>query len=326
MGRPRRIEWTEEKIEAMKKYYPIGEYELLFKILGCDDINYVRYMAVELNLSADFYFYTEEDIEFIKKNYRIMKIKDKARILNKPPTAIQRKANKIGLIKYKKWEDEEIELLKKEYPHYSNQYLAKYIFPNRSKESINNMARKLGIQKTNEKNNKIYDKQEMIDDLKELAIKLNRTPLLEELASNNLASSKTYERYFGGYTKACELAGLEINATSYGNANIYYSSLGDICYSKAELIVTEFFIENKIEYKKDLPYREIVSDERCGTKRTDWVLSDGSVVEYWGYPKKEDYYIGVAIKVKICEDNDIKLIQLVRKDLTKLHEIFSQYL
>jgi hypothetical protein len=326
VGRPWKFEWNEEKIEAMKKYYPTGEYELLFEALGYNDINSVRHMAKKLNLSADFHYYSDEDLKFIKENYMIMGNIDIGKILNRPPATIQRKANEMGLIKYEKWTDEEIELLKEKYPDYSNEYLAENIFPNRSKNSVNIMSGKLGLQKSEEKNNKFYDKAQMIDELKRLAEKLNRTPLVEELSANGLPSSKSYERYFDGYKNACRLAGLEINVSLYGKAKIYYSSTGDVCFSMAELIVTEFFIENKIQYTKDIMYREIISDKRCGTKRTDWILKDGSVVEYWGYPNVDDYDIGVALKIKICEDNNINLIQLVRKNLTKLHEVFSQYL
>jgi hypothetical protein len=146
------------------------------------------------------------------------------------------------------------------------------------------------------------------------------------LISNGLPSDATYRRYFGGYREACELAGLEINSDLFGHAKTYRSSRRDLCFSKSELIITEFFIENNIEYKKDVYYKDIIEDDRCGTKRTDWVLCDGSVIEYWGYPKIDSYIIGVKIKIEICNDNNINLIQLVRKDLTKLRNIFAKYL
>jgi hypothetical protein len=255
-----------------------------------------------------------------------MKNKEMAKILNKKESGIYDQANKIGLIKYAKWTDEELNLLREKYPYYSNEYLSRNIFPNRSKDSINIMGGKLNLKKTQEKKNKFYDKEEILKMLSDLSKKLNRTPLIGELVINGLPSDTTYRRYFGGYQEACRLAGLEPNYDLWGRARVFYSSNGDICYSNAELIITEFLILNKINYKKDKMYCDIVNDFRCGTKRTDWFLEDGTIVEYWGYPKVEDYKPNMELKIQICKDNNINLIEINRKDFTKLHKVFGQYL
>jgi hypothetical protein len=325
-GRKWKYEWSEEKINAMKKYYPLGEYELLFEILGHRDIDSLRYIAKKLGLKSNYYYFSKADIEFIKNNFEKIGYKKIASILNRTEGSIESKAIKLGLTSPRDWSVEEIKLLKEKYPHYTNDYLSRKIFPKRTLDSINLMACKLGIKKSEEQNNKIYDKCEMLEELVILANKLNRTPLVEELVIYGLASNKTYERYFDGYQNACRLAGLEPNYDLWGRAKVFYSSRGDVCFSNAELIVTEFLINNNILYNKDVLYSKIVLDDRCGTKRTDWVLEDKTIVEYWGYPKVEDYIPNMNLKIQICKDNNIKLIEINRKDLTKLHKVFGQYL
>jgi len=327
LGAQYQFDWTEERINFLKLYYPHRQYDLLFRSLdGYDNIDCIRHFAKKMGVKVVGYRYTDDETNFIKNNYDKLGYDKIAKILNKSYSGIQTQVAKMGLIKSEKWTEKEISLLKEFYAVYSNDYLSRKVLTNRKAENINNMACKLGLNKSVEKRNKIYEKQEMLEKLYELSIKLNRTPLVEELVPNGLPSSKTYERYFDGYQTACRTAGLEPNYDLWGRAKVFYSSNGDICFSNAELIVTEFFIQNKINYKKDTMYRDVVNDIRCGTKRTDWILDDGSIVEYWGYPKVEDYIPGMELKIKICNDNKIKLIELNRKDLTKLHKIFSQYI
>ena len=326
MGRPENYEWTEEKIAILKKYYPIRDYKNLFKELEYDDIDCIRHKAMRLEIAVIGYHYTKDEIKFIKDNYEKMSYKEIGDILNKSDSGVATQVKNLGLIKIAKWTEEELNLLKEKYPYYSNEYLSRNILPNRNKESINLMASKLKLKKAKEQNNKVYDKEEILAMLLDLSKKLNRTPLIEELTINGLPSDTTYRRRFGGYKNACRLAGLEPNYDLWGRAKVFYSSNGDICFSNAELIITEFLITNKISYEKDKMYCDIVDDFRCGTKRVDWFLNDGSIAEYWGYPKVEDYKPSMELKIQICKDNKINLIEINRKDLTKLHNIFSQYI
>ena len=320
-----KFKWTDEKIEILIKYYPTREYDKMFEELNYFNLDNIRHKAKKLGIKVVEYNYTNEDIAFIEKNFKTMKYEEMSKILGKTISSIQSKIRNLGLIKSAKWTEEELELLREVYPYYPNEYLERKYFIGRKSFSIRNMALKIGLHKK-EDNFLFYNPQDIIERLSDLATKLGRTPLIDELIPNNLPSERTYNRYFGGYRNACELAGLEINCDLFGNAKKYYSSNKDLCFSKSELIITEFFIKNNMWYTKDTRYSEIISDKRCGTKRTDWVLKDGTIVEFWGFPKFEGYVDGMNLKIRICKENNLNLIELFRKDLTKLHNIFSQYL
>ena len=224
MGRPNIFEWTEEKINYLKEYYPLREYDILFEKLGTNNLDLIRHKAMDLSIKVVGYDYTDQDIEFLKNNYDKISYEDIAEILSKTVSSISIKINRLGLKKSEKWSEDEIELLKEKYPHYTNKYLSEKIFIGRKPYSIRTKALKLGLHKSEEKGLHFFDKDEMITLLIKLSEKLGRTPSLEEISIYNLPSSKSYERYFGGYRNACILAGLEINESLWGNAKIYLSS------------------------------------------------------------------------------------------------------
>jgi hypothetical protein len=47
-------------------------------------------------------------------------------------------------------------------------------------------------------------------------------------------------------------------------------------------------IANNIQYKKEVYYRDYISDTRCGDKRFDWVIGD-YFIEFFGMPGKKHY-------------------------------------
>lgn len=134
----------------------------------------------------------------------------------------------------------------------------------------------------------------------------------------------TYIRKFGSYSNACKLLDLPININIFGNSVQAYTSInGDICYSSSELIITNYLYANGINYKKEVLYKDIINDERCKSKRCDWLISDNIIVEFFGMPRKKFYEIRMNEKRVICKDNNIRLIELFEKDLRKLDKIFN---
>ena len=264
------FKWNQEKIDILKEYYPTKQYDIIFKKIGTTNMDSIRHKAMECGITVDPP-YTDDDIEFIKNNFLDMKYEDIANILGKTVSSLTTKINNLGLKKSIKWSKKEKELLIKNYYKYTNYYLSKNILIGRNKDSINTMARKLGLKKSKNKRNKFYDKDELLNALINLAEELGRTPMCDELSHHGLPSDTTYRRYFGGYKKACLLAGLEPNYVPHGNAKIYLSSMNDICYSWSEYIVTEFFIDNEIYYNKEVLYSQIIDSESCGNKRMDWL-------------------------------------------------------
>ena len=322
-----RYKWTNNRIKILKELYPSGNYELLMKKLENNNIDSIRCKASQLNIIIEKNRdYSPDEIDFLIKNYNTLSYDEIAKKLNRTLSGVYSKINKLGLKINQFWTDEDIKLLKTVYPHYTNKYLSEKYFPNRKPENIRSMALKLGFHKTKEKSVKWYDKDQMIEQLKELGEHLERTPRGDELVLYGLPSVKTFERRFGGYQNACELANLNPNSSLFGKSNVYYSINNDLCFSKSELLITNFLIDNGIIYKKEEMYNKYCEDDRCGLKRVDWVIEKNIFVEYFGMPEKIFYFERMKEKRNICSDNNIELIEIFKKDLTKLHTIFSQYL
>lgn len=320
------FKWTDEKINILKEVYPTNDWNILIDKLGTNDKMIIMSKASSLKIKAEKYFYTEEEVNFLKNNYMDMSCKELSLNLGKTISSVKEKMNKLRLVKVEKWSEDELVLLENVYPHYPNRYLSEKFFVNRASYSIRRMALKLGYHKTKEKGMKRFNSDDMLERLKNLSIKLGRTPLYNELVGYGLPSPKSYERYFGGYINACELLDLEINCSIFGLNNGCYSINNDFCYSKSEKVVTDFFINNNVKYIKEDYYRNYINDNRCNTKRVDWVIGDNVFVEFFGLPKNKKYYEKMEIKRSICNDNNVVLTELFEKDLTKLHNIFGQYL
>lgn len=89
--------------------------------------------------------YTQEELEYIEKNYINMTAKELATKLNKPIGSINNVTRKMGLIKqqHRPWNDSEIEYLKNNYIEKTSEEIGKYL--NRSVQSVNAERDKLGL-------------------------------------------------------------------------------------------------------------------------------------------------------------------------------------
>lgn len=99
----------------------------------------------------------------------------------------------------------------------------------------------------------IRSKEEMLDDFNNLFLKLKRIPYVRELDNiMNTASWSTYIKHFGSIENVCKL--LNIDYKKYykgtGAGKICFDKNGDKCRSFVECVITNFYIDNKLEYKK----------------------------------------------------------------------------
>jgi hypothetical protein len=189
------------------------------------------------------------------------------------------------------------------------------MFNGRTSSSIMSEAMKLGLSKTPHLF-AIYNKEELIKDLQEFAKELCRTPIgIEVSANKNMAHHMSYVRYFGSYTNACKEAGLvPCYDGSVYVTHVYYSKNNDLCLSQAELQITNLFIDNDVDYLKEVMYRDLVKDDYRGFKRCDWVLGD-LVVEYFGMPERVSYQKRIVEKRELCEKNGLQLLELYPEDI-----------
>ena len=129
---------------------------------------------------------------------------------------------------------------------------------------------------------------------------------------------------FGSYNKFMEFC--EVAPRSASSFNHHCIALdGHMCNSYSERAVDDFFYQNGISHKKEVYYKEL------GVKthkklRTDWVLSDGTVVEFCGMMRIKDYANRVDEKKMLLSQHEISSKFLDYEDLSKLNEIFKEHL
>ncbi|PZT57504.1 homing endonuclease associated repeat-containing protein [Paenibacillus silvae] len=318
--------WTQEELDILQLSYPCETWEMILKLIPKFSKSEITQKASRMGISRDLFQYTDEDIEVFKKHYGTMSVKSfiDSFFPNKSESAILTKANRLGLKSREHWSDDENNILFKHYSSITNKELKHKFLNNRTLTAITCQATNLGLKKT-EITNIQFSKNELIENLLKLSSKLGRTPTCDDLlVDDNAPSPSTYHRYFGSYSNACLEAGLKVNPiNTFGNTGFHEASDGTLCLSAAEVTITEFLIENDIKFQKEVMYSDIIDDERCGKKRCDWLLCDGTVIEYFGMPERESYKLKMKQKIELCKDNKIKLIALYRKDLNKLHKIFK---
>ncbi len=312
-------EWNLEKIKFLKENYSKIPLKTLAKKLNVTyDCLLHKAMSLKIKKKEDF-IWTDEKDNILINNYSIGNVnfiyeyfKDISKnIILKRIQFLKLKADSHW------WNDNEISLLKQVYPNFTNKYISKNYFPNKTPNNIRTMANNMKLYKTKEKGIKWYNSEEILLKLKSLAEKLERTPLISELVSNNLPSDTTYRRYFGGYRKACEILGLKPNYTLFGAPlNVCLSKNNDTCDSYSEVFITNFLIDNNIKYIKNKSYKNLFNINDFGMKRFDWYLPDTNiVVEYFGMMGNVDYEEGVKTKQFLCNKYNINLLSIYPKEL-----------
>lgn len=322
-----KILWNEERVNILKEFYSNDSWEDLYLRLGTNNRMAIQSKASKLRIKRNIKDenvslpsrsgeFTEIEDDYIIKNYNNMKAKDIAVNLNRGLNQIYKRVQILN-IKKEQWSEQDIKILKQIYPDFSNEYLVNNYFKNKTSSSVGMMAKKLMLKKNSEKNNKIFNKDDLLFDLKQLSEKLGRTPYMADLIGRDMPSEITYRRYFGTYSKACILCGLVPNSKCFGASVGCVSSNGDKCDSNAEYVITEYLIANNIPYTKEVRYSDYSNHKDCNTKTCDWVI-DGVFVEYFGLPEKEYYFKKMEVKRCILKDSNIELIELFRNDLNKL--------
>jgi predicted transcriptional regulator len=89
--------------------------------------------------------YTDEEIQYVKNNFKNMTIKQIANNLNKKESSVYNVVRKLGLVKqaHSKWTDEEVEFLKENYIHMTSEEISEYV--KHSVDAINTMRDRLGL-------------------------------------------------------------------------------------------------------------------------------------------------------------------------------------
>lgn len=328
----KRKQWTQDEKDILKNIYPTASWDEMIMLFGTSKNNIIhkaKQLGVQRQM-VNFAKYKQEEIKFIKENYGKIPTKIIAEELGRTVCAIKTKARKLKCGTRTYWTGEEEEILKKVFPYYSNEEISEVFLEGRSESAIKNMARKMNLYKAElpPQKQKQFNKDELLEEIKKVYKRLGRTPLLTELRIYGLPSERTIARYFdGGYRKLCSELGWDWNYKVFGRDGLSKSINGDLCFSKAEKIITDFFITNNIPYsKKEESYKDVFKIEEFKTRRMDWLIYEKIPVEYFGCMGNYAYADKANKKIELCKKYNLPLIDIYPETLENLKEIFKEYI
>lgn len=182
------------------------------------------------------------------------------------------------------------------------------------------------IKNSNKPKTDDYLKNEFI----RIRYELGRTSYVEDINAMSNISFGTMSNRFGGIEGICKECGIEFDRQISGYGTISIDLNGDVCRSRAEKCITDFFIMNNIIYEKEVPYSNFIINHK--NRRFDWVIytNDGNKypVEYFGLINNKKYLDRHDLKIKDLKDENINCICIYPNiDLNKnLNIIFKEFI
>jgi hypothetical protein len=177
---------------------------------------------------------------------------------------------------------------------------------------------------------RLYNKEKLIKIIKETAKKLKRVPARREFLGG---INRACVRIFGSWNNAVTEAGFIPNRSH--NDRMYKRIIakakdGHLCDSVSELLIDNWFYENKILHERNAHYPNT-------NHKADWkifVKNKEIFVEYFGLANDSPRYDRcIKEKEELCYKNKISLIAIYPKDLypknfleSNLKNKFREYL
>lgn len=161
---------------------------------------------------------------------------------------------------------------------------------------------------------KQYSREEVLNKIKILAVKLGRTPTQRECSQRDSG-----RKYFGSWNNAILAAGLRpyrSKSQRMFKRTQTYARDGHFCYSVSELLIDNWLTDHAIDHQKEFPYP--------GSRYVaDWSVDNNQIfVEYFGLANDvQDYDITIGKKKIICQKYGIKLIGIYPKDIYPLKNL-----
>jgi hypothetical protein len=312
--------WTDEETELFINLYPTRDSKDLSVIFGrtkCALESRASKLGIKKYIKADgSKIFTEEEKEYLKKNYLDNRLSVMAKKLNRSVLSLKRLVVQLGLKSGYWWNSDEELFLVENYSEGDKEYLCEFL--NKNWKAIRKKARVMGLKRKKPNGASYYNKnnpltEEELSFIEENSESMLITEMAKSLNRSAIFIKNTCEKY-------------ELNFLTVGSfGKKCYSKNGDSCYSLPEKIITDFLIDSNIDFDKDVPYSKIIQSF-SKKYRTDWVLFDGTIVEYFGVMGEKEYDKKTLEKIKICYRNNLNLVILKYEDLNNLSEIFENYL
>lgn len=151
-----------------------------------------------------------------------------------------------------------------------------------------------------------WDKKYCIKYIKDLAVRLQRTPILEDLIDG--PSKGTFDKHFGSWNKALEYCELEINQVGFGFNTV--AKDGKSYRSVKEAYFVDNYLFGKYNYEYEPKYGN-------GWVYDFYIKELGLYVEIDGELRPWR----IQEKVLFCRQNNIKLVVIKSNDLAKTDKV-----
>jgi predicted metal-dependent hydrolase len=191
--------------------------------------------------------------------------------------------------------------------------------------TFNELVRSLGWE-TNGNFTKELKEEYLLEQYYDLYKKLNRVPLRYDIENEkDFPCYETFMSKFSSLSNICntldiQIGNDELNSVGFGISLIDKNN--DFCRSIPEMMITNMLIDNEIKYIKEYHYNKVIKSDKS-KRRFDWYLSDLNIcIEYFGMFEENSnneifikYNKKVYQKIKVCEKNNINLIDIYKEDL-----------
>lgn len=268
---------------------------------------------------------SEKEGEFALNNWDKMTPRELAEKLNKPVKYLNQWLRYKGIknidgksVLHAEDVDRFIEL-------YPSHYCAEMVnfFPYLTKSQILSIGNRMGLRKKPELKQPTYTEEELLERFNSLSQKLGRNPMYDEFFQYKLPSYTTYVDRFGSIENVCKKLGMSYSklATIYQGRHIGYIDENGKRYDSYR----EKYVEDIL---KSLGFNNLVYNKRyyqikpelktiLGNRKFDWYSPQNDCfIEYFGMMKDDAHYTNKSLeKIKICRDNNIKLIEIYPSDI-----------
>jgi hypothetical protein len=163
-------------------------------------------------------------------------------------------------------------------------------------------------------------KEDALKELKELGISIGRLPTQKDVNECEwLPSATYYAHHFNSYGNALILAGFDEN---WYNRKVMITPKGNLAFSSYEYDFTVMLENNNFIFKKEDYYKNYINGflKRLQFDHVIFFNNDIYFIEIFGIMEYKWYRDKTVRKIKLCEDNDLKLIDLYKEDFKKKNE------
>lgn len=127
------------------------------------------------------------------------------------------------------------------------------------------------------------------------------------------------------WTHLLDEAGFNEDGLRSSRGTLIRARDGHLCLSLMEKAVCDFLHQNAIKHEREPRYPLDPELNVHGLRRADWLLDDGTLVEFWALPNQADYSAKMQEKWKLAVRHGLAFVELVAADLRRLPEVFAPW-